>query len=153
MSELYLIDDLFNTLVALEEYGMKSYSELAEKADSVEVQKLFKNLANQEADHKDYYLELRQKFDSTEDVDTEYSGYLNALIKNSFFRSVSTNDIHDIDEALKIAVLLEKETLLFLAETENVLGESSYKIFEKIKNEERRHLALILDIVDKRKGK
>lgn len=146
MSELYLIDDLFNTLIGLEEFGQKTYQDLAENSDDLRVQKLFKMLAEQEAGHKKYYLELKEKFNTTRDVDDEYKKYLNVLIKNSFFKTTSSENINKISDALSLGIALEKETLLFLSETQNVLGEISYEVFEKVKDEERRHLALLLDL-------
>jgi rubrerythrin len=153
MSELYLVDDLFNTLIALEEYGMKTYRELAEKVNDMEVNKIFLSLANQEEEHKDYYSELRLKFESSEEVDDEYRSFLQVLIKNSFFKTEVLKETYDVQSALNLGIKLEKETLLFLSEIQVVLGEKSHKVFEDVKNEERRHLAMLLAIVESRKEK
>lgn len=152
MSELFLIEDLFNTLIAIEDYGNRTYKELAEKVNDPEVQKLFVNLAEHEEKHKDRYEKLKNRFDTSEEISEEYQNYLRILLRHSIFKTLDNNVGDDIDDALQLAISLEKETLIFLNEVQTILGRSSYAVFEDIKNEERSHLASILSVVESRKG-
>lgn len=153
MSELFLIEDLFNTLIAIEEYGSRTYQELSENVNDVDVRNLFLKLADQENKHEEYYKELKLKFNTSEEVTEEYQNYLRILLKHSVFKALNADVGDDIDKALDWAIGLEKETLIFINEVQTILGADAYDVFEEIKNQERQHLAYLLNIVGQRKEK
>lgn len=153
MSELFLIEDLFNTLIAIEEYGSRTYQELSENVNDVDVRNLFLKLADQENKHEEYYKELKLKFNTSEEVTEEYQNYLRILLKHSVFKALNADVGDDIDKALDWAIGLEKETLIFINEVQTILGADAYDVFEEIKNQERQHLAYLLSIVGQRKEK
>lgn len=153
MGELFLVEDLINTLIAIEDYGNRTYKELADKVNNEEVKSLFIDLAKHEEKHKEHYEKLKKRFNTSKEVSEEYQNYLRILLRHSIFKTLDSDIGDDIEDALQLAISLEKETLIFLSEVQTILGSSSYAVFEDIKNEERSHLASILSVVESRKGK
>ncbi len=153
MNEVYLIEDLFNTLIALEVYGVEMYTKLSKNTDDMEAFRLFEKLAQQEEEHMKLYRTLQKKYSSSEPVDSEYRKYLQALIKNSFFKEVDYSSITDLRQALDLAIKLEKETILFLQETHSLLDSSAKETLDEVINEEKRHLAMLYNFKDEKEIK
>ncbi len=64
MSEKFILEDLLNALIELEETGNKLYTELSERVENTKVSDLFSLLARQELKHKENLSRVQTLFDS-----------------------------------------------------------------------------------------
>ncbi len=72
MSERFILEDLLNGLIELEDTGNKLYTSLSEKTLSDDVSSLFKKLADQEMKHKEIYQSYKMSLVPKEIVDEDY---------------------------------------------------------------------------------
>lgn len=147
MSETFHAGDLLNSLIELEKTGHAFYGEAAERTQDEKAARLFRFLAGEEAKHEQLYTDLAREFrrnaPSEEPVDAEYGAYLDALLKRNFH--FDDADFGTLDAALRFAVSLEKDTLLYVGEIQNVLGNQKADLFKTIRNEERKHLRMLAE--------
>lgn len=147
MSETFHAGDLLNSLIELEKTGHAFYEEAAKRTSDGKAAELFRFLAGEEAKHEKIYTDLAGAFRKTapseEPLDADYNAYLKALLSRSFHFEQA--DFENLDAALRFAVSLEKDTLLYVAEIQNILGSQKKDLFEEIKNEERRHLRILTE--------
>lgn len=143
MREVYVLEDLLNTLMELEIKGFNFYEEYKNNSEDEGVKQLFGELASAEKNHYKYYKELKEKFINTREtpVDEEYKVYVDTLIKNSFFIMGSNFNVKNEKEALDLAERLEKDTIIFMNELERIIDDK--KQFKLILEEEKRHLLKI----------
>ncbi len=145
MSELFVLEDILNALITLESHGNRLYLALADRAADVEAMKLFADLAKQELQHKEIYMGFKEKLGGQTDLDEDYTAYLTELLRSNI--QLERIDLHsyDHDQALKLGIQLEKDTLSLLGELERILSEKKGRI-EKLVEEERRHLVQLLQL-------
>ncbi|MDY3118417.1 MAG: ferritin family protein [Peptoniphilus sp.] len=147
MAEQFKVVDLIESLVRLEQFGKRFYVKCAEKTEEVENKKFFNFLADQESRHEEIYKDLASKYEGQQGIDNkydeDYSAYLSALVNQSFDFDEDI-DVNDFKVAMKRALGLEKDTIIFISEVENILN-SKDEVIEKIKEEERGHIRLIND--------
>jgi len=146
MSELILIEDILNTLISLEEKGSKNYDILAKNAETIETKNLFETLSIKEQEHKEIYKTFKKDHVLTEEVDEEYSGYVDALLQNSFYREVDFDASYSFKEGLQYAMNLERDTIIFLNEIKTFANKAYAQEIEQLKNEEKYHLKILNDI-------
>ena len=131
-------------MVRLEQTGHQFYTELAVRSEDEE-EKNFCMLAKEELKHEKIYADLAEQYKSVEpenQLDEPYGAYLDILINQNF--SFTEEDLKDRETAFKIAVGLEKDTLLFISEVELLIDTNHKEVFEKIKAEERSHLRALV---------
>ncbi|HHX37250.1 MAG TPA: ferritin family protein [Clostridiaceae bacterium] len=146
------VSDLLAAMVRLEQTGYRFYTELVARAEDEEEKKFFAHLAEEELRHEKIYSELAEQYKSVEPenkLDEPYGEYLDVLINQSF--AFTEEDLKDRASAWKIAVGLEKDTLLFIGEVELLIDTNDREIFETIKEEERGHLKALVAYRDARK--
>ncbi len=148
MSEVFRAGDLLNSLVELEKTGNDFYLRMSRQAKDAKSGNLFRFLAGEEAKHEKIYVDLSQECGGSTaahaDIDEEYGAYLKALLSQHF--DFSPADPDTLEAALKFAVSLEKDTLLYIGELQNVLKDWKTDLFERIKKEERSHLKMLADL-------
>lgn len=148
MSEVFRAGDLLNSLVELEKTGHDFYLRMSEQSKDSKGGDLFRFLAGEEAKHEKIYTDLSNEFSGStvahEDVDGEYGAYLTALLSQHF--DFSPADLDTFEAALKFAVSLEKDTLIYIGELQNVLKGWKADLFERIRKEERNHLRMLADL-------
>ena len=146
MSEIFRVSDLMNSLVELERTGNGFYTKMAGQADDEKIKALFSMLAGEELKHEKIYSDLAKEFrenGTAHEVDGEYGAYLKALVAQHF--AFSAENLNTLDAALSFAVSLEKETLIFIAEIQNILGTQKAELFGRIKGEEQKHLLMLME--------
>lgn len=145
MSEVFRAADLLNSLIELEKTGCSFYREASERIRDDKISGLFRCLSGEEAKHAKLYESLSGELSRTEAVteavDEDYDAYLKVLLHQNFH--FTADDFRTMDEALRFAVSLEKDTLIYVGEMQNLLGNRKADLFEAIKREERRHLRML----------
>lgn len=146
MSELILIEDILNALIALEEKGARNYEILARNAETIETRKLFETLSVKELEHKEIYKTFKKDHVLTEEVNEEYSAYVDALLENSFYKEVDLETTYSFKDGLQYAMNLERDTIIFLNEIKSFANKTYAQEIEQLKNEEKNHLRILNDI-------
>jgi rubrerythrin len=145
MNETFHTGDLLKSLIALEKTGHAFYEKAAKTSNDENAAKLFEILAKEEARHEKIYTDLAAKFQETapveETIDEDYNAYLQSLVTRNF--RFDEADFRSLDAALRFAISLEKDTLIYVGEIQNILKGRQDDIFETIKKEERKHLRLL----------
>lgn len=139
--------DLLGSLVELEKTGHEFYQKMSQQIKDEKVSSLFRFLAGEEAKHEKIYTdlanELKQSAPVTEKVDPDYDAYLKALISQNFH--FSSADFSTLDAAFRFAISLEKDTLIYIGEVQNIMKDQKAELFEGIKKEERKHLRMLTE--------
>ncbi|HEW93001.1 MAG TPA: DUF2202 domain-containing protein [Thermotogaceae bacterium] len=137
--------DLIDVAVKIEAAGYEFYSKLSKKVDN-ELSKVFIRLAEQERDHIDTFRSLLEKYRNISPVELstwaneEVKGYLTSFAQVSIFPKINTNEIPEkIEDALKMAIDVEKDSIIFYDEIEALVPDKT--IIDEIIKEEKSHLA------------
>jgi rubrerythrin len=133
----------------LEKSGEAFYRAVAQKADSPEVRALFEDLADQEVIHYKVFSRLFQAIQSkpfmTDDEWDLYQDYLESTVQSAFFEGYDkalsvAEEVKGEQEALKMAIRFEKETMLFFHDLYDVVPEADKETIGKVIAEEKRHV-------------
>lgn len=150
--EKFGVSDLLAAMVRLEQTGNRFYTALSERATDEEEKKFFAHLAGEELRHEEIYAGLAEQYKSAEPqniMNEPYGDYLDILLNQSF--DFSEAELEDRMSAWRIAVGLEKDTLLFINEVQPLIDTKEQHLFDRIRNEERGHLRALVDYRDKHK--
>ena len=147
MQELFILEDLLNVLIELETLANKHYLDLADTTKDEELTELFTRLAALELNHKELFKKYKAravKF-TTSKLSVEYTGYMDALLKNTIDFLVNQKKMDSFDEGFSLAVQLEKDTIFFLAETKIIISKEFHGEIDNIMDQEREHLRALLE--------
>lgn len=153
MAEIFMYEDILNTLIELETRGVVLYSKLASAADSLEVQKLMTFLSEQEHQHQLFYQGLKKQIIPHESASEEYHDYLEALLDQTYSLLLEAEEEGlAYGLAIKKAKSIEMATLVLLNEFKKMMDTSMTPKIDLLMNEERRHLKLLYSLEKKAKG-
>jgi rubrerythrin len=143
LGEIYVLEDLFNTLIELEVKGFELYEKYKNNTEDPNLKQLFGELALAEKNHEIFYKSVKEKVLSSEmnSMEEEYKEYITILVKNNFFITNTDFSVKTLSEALNIAERLEKDTIFFMNELNSIINERQG--FKVILEEEKRHLLRI----------
>lgn len=161
MNETFALSDLLRTLIELEQTGQRLYGSLAAThAGEPRLQTLFAELAGWERRHEELYAAFLTRPDlaagDTLPDDPEYLGYLRALVQSgTHVLDLDRIPVQTPEEALLLAMQLEKDTVLFLGEVIPHLPATfaAAGILKAVLAEERRHVAIIQGLLEEESGK
>lgn len=146
MSEKFILEDLLNGLIELEDTGNKLYTSLSEKTLNEDVSKLFAGLADQEMKHKELYQSYKMSLVPREVVDEDYLSYIKVMLqKNIQFLNIIKAP-NDYEKSICQAVQLEKDTILFLIEMKKIVESHHQTEIDEIISEERKHLQYLYEL-------
>lgn len=141
--------DMFEMAMQVEKSGEAFYHAAADKVDSTGVKDLFEDLALQEVKHYEFFRSLFQSIRgrpllSVEQWD-EYQGYLGATVSSAFFEGPDralavAESVKDHQEAVRMAIEFEKETLLFFYDLRDIVPDSGKRAIHDIVEEEKSHI-------------
>jgi rubrerythrin len=149
--------ELIDIAVGIEDSGYYFYTKCREKFDDKVLKELFYFLAEEEMRHKEFFEKLDPALlDEKGIYTTEYFQYLTAIGDEKVFKDKNNIDsvIKDINsplDAIKTALTAEKDSILFYDELKELYKneQDTFTILNKIINEERRHVIMLLDIREK----
>jgi rubrerythrin len=143
--ENYSLSEVIEQAVQTEKLGYEFYTGTAAKfKDEHVLKELFGLLASKERGHERKFSELKRIVRDEEAVDwDEVSKYLRAIVESEFFLGsdkslLSLGDVTTVDEAVKLAIGFEKETLLYFYAIKDIIREKD--ILEEIIEEEKSHI-------------
>jgi rubrerythrin len=149
MGLLLTAEELFQIAAQMEASGQSFYLEMADKIADPKLKELFDSLATDEEQHyklfTEYYRQATQKDWKLSQVDEETADYINALLGVRMFppkkdATAEVAVIHNVKDALKIALSLEKDSLLFYRELQEMIGSELCPAIGRIISEERSHV-------------
>lgn len=140
------INELLGIALKVEGTGYSFYKKLAYRTDG-EREELFNRLAEQEREHGETFRKILGKFESKEEnkrYDDEVAGYLKSLAEVSVFSEKDAdNPPENLDNAVRIAINVEKDSIVFYSELIDYVPEKS--ALERVINEEKTHLRDLLN--------
>ena len=142
--------------MGMEVSGEAFYKAVSEKTDDEELKALFEDLASQERGHYKAFERMAQKVDPAPELPdpatVEYQAYVEVALDQAAFRGEDkavrlAEQAEDRETALRAAMGLEKDTMLFYYDLLEMVDESDREIISDIIREERQHLARLAQMV------
>ncbi|MCM8798927.1 MAG: ferritin family protein [Candidatus Omnitrophica bacterium] len=147
MAKLFEVSEILEFAIRIEENGEVFYREMAKKIKKKEIKALFNWLADEEVRHRKIFEEMVSgvgKYEPAESYPGEYFAYLRAYVDEHIFTKekkgkLMAGKIGSTKEAVKFAIGVELDSILYYLEAKNLVPESQRETIEKIVEEERRH--------------
>jgi len=148
MAGFFKAAEIVEAAVNIEQQGQAFYTRAAEAARNPDAKDFFLYFAKEESRHEEIFLKFKERLGKTElpawSTSDEYSQYLSALIDS---HSIFSPDLQkrlaeagDENEAIRLAMGFEKDTILFFMEMRELVPESEKKFVLQCIEEERSHL-------------
>jgi len=140
----------------IERNGEGFYRVAAAQSKNRDVKLLFEDLAYQEEHHYRVFERMRDRADLTpaSDVDVaRYRAYLESALANALFAGPDkglklAKQAADEGEALRAALVFEKDTLLFFYDLRDMVSEAEQQSVTAIIDEERIHVRQIAQMIE-----
>ncbi|WP_027190098.1 ferritin-like domain-containing protein [Fundidesulfovibrio putealis] len=149
MAEFFNASDVVGAAVEMERRGQAAYRQTAKATTDPKVKRLFENLAVEEARHEEMFKAMAERIGPAElpawSSMEEYSAYLGALLDShalfspGFTESLAAASVN-LDDAVRQAMRLEKDSMLFFQEMLYLVPGSEHPLIQECIEEERRHL-------------
>ncbi len=145
-------DEVFQMAIEIEENGKNFYEKAEKLVDDAAVKDLFHYLGIEEEKHKKKFTELKEsipakeKESSVHDPGNEMNQYLKMMADMHVFRKTEEvsgrlRGIKNAEEALKMAIEFEKDSVIFfLSMQDAALREEGKKLIGQLVKEEQEHL-------------
>ena len=165
MAIVFNADEVFEMAIRIEKNGAAFYRKAAGLQSDTKNQKFLESLANMEDQHQKTFTELRTTLTEKEktpkvfDPHDEVSRYLGAMAdtmggEGSPSVADSLTGDETLEEILRIAVGLEKDSILFYLGLKDMIPQQSGKDrIGEIIREERRHVFQLSNLLEKLKTK
>lgn len=142
--------EVLEMAVRIEENGMKFYADASRAAKSQQLKDLFKALSEEEGNHIKTFLELKRVLvgEPSEGFDPYLEDsqlYLKSLADTEVFTNPeagqqAARSVKGEDEAITMAIGMEKDSLLFYYELEKMIREKDRKVIESLIEQEKEHV-------------
>jgi len=142
--------------MGMEVNGEAFYKAVSEKTDDEELKGLFQELASQERAHRKVFERMAQGVEPAPEIPVqatqEYEAYVEVALDQAVFRGEDkalrlAERAEDRETALRAAMGLEKDTMLFYYDLREMVDESDREVITDIIREERQHLARLAKMV------
>lgn len=152
-------DEVLKLAMNLEEEGYNFYSGCLKNTRDEKAKKLFSRLATLEKRHFAVFSRLHSRIAKRRgvfatDEDALVKSYINALIDTGVFKKgtcpVITSDRNSVLNALEFAKTIEKDSILFYTELEELArSEETKKILQAVIKQEKKHIIAIDQFIKK----
>lgn len=143
--------EVLEMAVKIEENGLKYYTDAAKASRNEKLKEVFKVLANEECDHIRVFSELKKSLsdkDYREGFDAyaeEAALYLCAIADTEVFTNPDkgrdlAQQVKDEKDAVKIALDMEKDSLLFYYEILKMVRDRDRAVVENLIEQEKNHI-------------
>lgn len=143
--------EVLDMAVRIEENGMRFYADASRAAKSQQLKDLFHALSEEEGTHIKMFLELRKVLvgdDPSAGFDPyleEAQQYLKSMADTEVFTNPeagkeAARSLKDEQEAISMAIDMEKDSLLFYYELERMIREQDRKVIESLIEQEKDHV-------------
>jgi len=159
MAKLKTLNDLEAFLIGLEieKNGYALYKKAAETALFSDISKTFSNLADMELDHIETFKAIINEKKENKNFLTSYENdealtYVSQIMDIDIFASLTPDKIIEeaktVEEVLKVALEIEKNSILFYTEMKNIShNDEAINIFNRLLTEEKLHFVLISKLI------
>ncbi len=148
MAGFFQAAEIAEAAVNIEQEGQVFYTNAAHAAKNPDVKDFFLFFAKEEARHEQFFQEFKERLGKVElpawSTTEEYGLYLQALIDS---HSIFSPDLQkrlaeaaSENEAIRLAMGFEKDTILFFMEMKELVPDSEKKFVSQCIDEERSHL-------------
>jgi rubrerythrin len=157
MSISFSGSELINIAIGIEGRGIVFYDVMAKSTQNEAAREVFNYLADMERNHIDTFkdmLEGADKFQIPTDESGQYTAYLRALVDSAVFSDdMVTSEMAAQAEsdtaALELAIMAEKDSILFYYEMKEVMPQRAQATVNKIIAEEKSHLRQLSELKKK----
>ncbi|MDR1577364.1 MAG: ferritin family protein [Deltaproteobacteria bacterium] len=143
--------EAFKMAISIEENGLEFYRQAAGLIGSGPVAELFRQLAEEEKGHKstftEYLSKVKDQGPTVFDPDNETDAYLKMMADLHVFRqkpgavAEALANVKTPQDALKLAINFEKDTVVFFVELKAAVGEQADRLeVDKLILEEAGHI-------------
>ena len=143
--------EVIRMAIRIEENGLKFYSDASKAAKIPRLKELFKTLAQEETRHINAFAEIKNSIPDdavAEGFDpyiTEATLYLKAIADTEVFThpeegKLIADEIFDEEAALNLAIDMEKDSLLFYYEMQNMVRDKDAGVIQQLIEQEKEHL-------------
>ena len=165
MAIVFNADEIFEMAIRIENNGAAFYRKAAGLQSDTKNQKFLEGLANMEDQHQKIFIEMRTTLTQKDkdpkvfDPYDEVSQYLAAMAdtmggEGSPSVADSLTGDETLEEILRIAVGLEKDSILFYLGIKDLIpSQSGQDRIDEVIREERRHVAQLSNLIEKLKAK
>jgi rubrerythrin len=157
MSVSFSGSELINIAIGIEGRGIVFYDVMAKSTQNEAAREVFNYLADMERNHIETFkdmLEGADKFQIPTDESGQYTAYLRALVDSAVFSDdMVTSEMAAQAEsdtaALELAIMAEKDSILFYYEMKEVMPQRAQATVNKIIAEEKSHLRQLSELKKK----
>ena len=154
MSIFFTGSELVNIAIGIERNGAAFYNSLVESSKDDAVQRTYQHLADKEMEHLETFQKMFNSIGSHQLPETfteEYDSYLKALVDSLIFSNDQVAremalQVGSDDEAIQIALGVEKESILFYTEIRDLVRSSDRDTVNRIVQEEKSHVRELSEI-------
>ncbi|WP_027183557.1 ferritin-like domain-containing protein [Desulfovibrio inopinatus] len=149
MASFFHANEIAKFAVEIERRGQEFYRQAALNAQEPDARNFFEYFAGEETKHEQLFQQLFDRLGKIElpawSTSNEYVEYLNALIDSHqiFTPGLAqrlAEKAKDKNEAIRMAMAFEKDTILFFMEMRELVPEAEKAFIAEIIEEERGHL-------------
>ncbi len=149
--------EVLDMAVRIEENGMRFYNDASRGAKSQQLKELFSALAEEEASHIKTFLELKKALVGSGDSAgfdpyiEDAQQYLKSMADTEVFTNpeagkAAARSLKSEEEAVILAIGMEKDSLLFYYELERMIRESDKKVIEALIEQEKEHVRKLTNL-------
>jgi len=155
MEMKYAGSEILKMAVEIEKKGRAFYDGVVKAIGDDEAKTVFQFLADEEVKHIEVFNRMLKEIDSHPEPnpydDTEMLLYFRSLIEHKVFPFEEAGhdmrqDVGDPGVAIRIAISLEKDSILFYLELLSKVHQKDHPVVQKIIDEERDHIRRILKL-------
>jgi len=154
MVNVFSASEVVEMGIRIEENGRDFYNGVSDLSKSPDAKQVFKLLASEEKDHIKRFeniLSNVKKYEPSEAYPNEYFAYIKSLSGEHVFTkekrgSEIAKKIKTEPEAIELGIGFEKDSILFYQEMKKFVLEPEQGIIEKLLEEEKRHLRMLVEL-------
>ncbi len=152
MPDSFTGNDLINIAIGIERNGIAFYDIMSKSTENAETSDIFRHLAQMEGQHIQIFQGMLNESNRYLEIETkEHISYLQTLADNAIFTDemvtseLATQADSDV-KALELAIVAEKDSLLFYYQMRDMVPRQAYPEVNKIIDEEKSHLRLLSEL-------
>lgn len=142
---MFTAGEIFSIAVKIEENGERFYREALAGSTEPALKELFQWLADEEARHKNYFLEIKTSLNALNGAPWDAQmgeAILQSVVKDRMFslEEVQVNSIKDENDLIRVGLELEEDSIKFYEIIVSFLDDAeTVKHINEIIKEERKH--------------
>ncbi len=154
---MFTLKEIIDLAVRIEKNGENVYTKVQKQVRDPSLASMFQRLADEEAQHAQWFMEMREKAGSErEDPMLEKMGrdILHSVLGDQAFsiQDADFSRVEDLHSLLELSIEFEKDTVLFYKMLSAFVGDANVsKGIDRIVEEENRHIRVLEESLQSRK--